>query len=58
MKVDLTLNGKDGKDEVVALQLIKNSLQDEDIKIKISYSEVKINLEDLEKAIKYIKGNN
>lgn len=57
MKVNLTLNGKDEKSEVIELQLSKNSLDDETIKIKVSYSEVVINLEELEEAIKYIKGD-
>lgn len=58
MKIDLTLNGKDEKEKDIELQLIKNSFKGESIKVKISYCEVTIDLEDLEKAIKYIKGNN
>jgi hypothetical protein len=55
MKIALTLSGigEDSKD--IELNLIKNSLEDENIKIKISYQEVSIKLVDLEKAIKYIK---
>ena len=58
MKIDLTLDGKDEKDKVVNLQLIKNSLEDEHIKIKVGYVEATIDLEELEEAIKYIKGTN
>ena len=58
MKIDLGLIGTDEKEEKIDLHLIANSVGEEFVKVKISYQEIKVSLEELENAVKYIKGNN
>lgn len=55
MKVQIILNSTNEDNQETELQLIKNSLEDESIMLKISYQDITVNLKDLEKAIAYIK---
>ena len=56
MKVTLELVGTDKEKEQKTLSIQKADIENKNITLSLAYQEIVLSIDDLEKAIKYIKG--